>query len=397
MFDEMEKIIEKLRNDTRVIPKEVIFCSIISFYGRARLHRKALQMFDQIPSFRCQRTIRSVNSMLNILLMCREFDKMMEIARVIKKYACPDTCTYNILINACCVLGDIDKAWNVFDEMRKRGFQPNVITFATLINGLCANSRLLEALKLKEMMERCFGIRPNVFVYSALIKSLSRDNKVDSAIKLKKEMVKKKVELDSAVYTTLISALFKAGRKDDGIGLLEEMRKKGCKIDLLTYNVIIYEYCSQKDFDSALNTLKEMEEKGCKPDVISYNVIIGGLCREGKLRKANDLFEDMSRRKCSPDVITYRILFDGLCDGMLFKEAAFILDEMVFNNHLPRSSSICKFVEGITKDGNSDQLRVALEILAKANFSDVATWTMVISSVCKNDKLSIASAFLDTL
>lgn len=397
MLNEMEKIIEILRNDPRIMTKEVIFCNVISFYGRARLHRKALQMFDQIPSFRCQRTIRSVNTLLSTLLMCRQFDKMMDIVRVIKKYASPDTCTYNILINACCVVGDIENAWNVFDEMRKRGFQPNVVTFATLINGLCANSQLAEALELKETMEMSFKIRPNVFVYSALIKSLSKVNEVDSAIKLKKEMSKKKVELDSAVYATLISALFKAGRKDDGFELLEEMRKKGCKIDLLTYNVLIYEYCLQKDFDSAVNMLKEMEEKGCKPDVISYNVIIGGLCRDGKLTKANDLFEDMPRRKCLPDVITYRILFDGFCDGMLFKEAAFTLDEMVFKNHLPRSSSIYKFVEGITKDRNFDQLWMALEILAKAKFSDVTTWTMAISSVCKDDNLSITSAFLDTL
>lgn len=398
MFNEMEKIIEVLRNDTRVMTKEVIFCNIITFYGRARLHRKALQMFDQIPSFRVQRTIRSVNTLLNTLLMCRQFDKMMDVIRIIKKYASPDTCTYNILINGCCVLGDIDNAWNVFDEMRKRGVQPNVVTFSTLINGLCANSQLPEAIKLKEKMERYFKIRPNVFIYSALIKSLSKANKVDSAIELKKEMLKKKVELDSAVYATLISALFKAGRKDDGFGLLEEMRKKGCKVDLLTYNVMIYEYCLQKDFDSALNMLKEMEEQGCKPDVISYNVIIGGLCREGKLANAKDLFEDMPRRKCFPDVITYRILFDGFCDGMLFKEAAFILDEMVFKNHPPRSSSIFKFVEGISKDQkNSDQLWMVLEILAKAKFSDVTIWTMVISSVCKNDILSITSAFLDTL
>ncbi|KAI5662362.1 hypothetical protein M9H77_21685 [Catharanthus roseus] len=396
MFNEMEKIIEKLRNDTRIMPKEVIFCNIISFYGRARLHRKAHQMFDEIPSFRCQRTIKSVNTLLNSLLMCGKFDEMTEVIRGIEKYACPDVYTYNILINACCVIGNLDNAWGVFDEMRRRGLQPNVVTFGTLIHGLCANSELDEAFKLKEIMERDFRMTPNAFVYVALIKQLCKCNEVDSAIKLKEEMLQKKVGLDSAVYATLISALFKADRKDDVFGLLEEMRMNGCKTDIVTYNAMIHGYCLQKDFGSALGILKEMEEKGCKPDVISYNVIIGGLCMDGKIKEANELFEDMPRRKCLPDIITYRTLFDGLCGGMLFKEAAFILDEMVFKNYLPRSSSVCKLVEGITQAGDTELLRMVSSSLAKGKFTDVTTWRMMVSMVYKKDNLSIIS-FLDTL
>ncbi|XP_027063928.2 uncharacterized protein [Coffea arabica] len=397
MFDELEQIIQKLRQDTRIIPKEIIFCNIITFYGRARLPQKALQMFDEIPSFRCQRTINSVNSLLNSLSICREFEKMREVFVGVEKCACPDACTYGILIKACCRQGDLGNALNLFDGMLKRGILPSVVTFGTLINGFCANAHLDDAFRLKRMMERDFKLKPNAFVYVVLLKGLCKSNVVDSAIKLKKEMMRKKVELDSTVYATLISALFKVGRREDVFGLLDEMRINNCTMNTATYNAMIHGYCMEKDFDSAFGILNEMEAKGCKPDVISYNVIIGGLCMAGKLKEANELFEDMPRRKCFPDVVTYRELFDGLCDGMQLKEAALILDEMVFKGYLPRSSSICKLVDGLIRGEDTDRLWKVLSSLVKGKFSDMTTWSMVISVVLNKDGLSNTCQFIDSL
>lgn len=397
MFDELEQVMEKLKRDTRIIPKEIIFCNIFTFYGRARLPTKALQVFDQIPSFRCERTIRSVNSLLDCLLICGEFEKMSEIFMGIEKLACPDVCTYNILINASRVRGDLCNAQDTFDVMLKKGIVPNVVTFGTLINGLCANSQIEEAFRLKKMMERDYKLRPNAFVYVALIKALCKGNDLDSAIKLKEEMMRKNVELDSAVYATLISALFKVGRREDVLELLNELGRNSCQMNKVIYNAMIHGYCMQKDFDSAFGMLTELEGKRFKPDVISYNVIIRGLCLEGKLREASELFEDMPRRKCFPDVVTYRTLFDGLCDGMQLKEAALILDEMVFKGHLPRSSSISKLVDGLIQGEDTNLLWMVLNSLVKGKFSDVHTWRMMISVVLEEDRLSNSTEILDSL
>ncbi|CAI9088831.1 OLC1v1023270C1 [Oldenlandia corymbosa var. corymbosa] len=386
MFSELELIVENLKKQTRIIPKEIIFCNIISFYGRARLSWKALEMFDEIPSFRCRRTIKSVNSLLNSLLICREFSKMREVFLGMEIYARPDACTYNILINACLVMGDLDNAWDVFNAMQKKGIVPNVTTFGTLIKGLCENKELEEAFRLKEMMERDFKLKPNAFLFVALIKGLCEVDKVDVAMKLKEEMLKKNVELDAAIYATLISALFKAGRREDVNKLLEDMRKNGCKKNTVLYNVIIQGCCIEQDFDSAFKVLNKMERRNCKPDIISYNVIIHALCKAGKLKEASELVEDMPRRKCFPDMVTYRTFFDGLCDAMQYKEAAHVLDEMVFKGYLPRSSSICNLVDGLIRGGKTKYLWMVLDSLAKGNFSNPTTWEMVVSFVCKGDR-----------
>ncbi|XP_052177101.1 putative pentatricopeptide repeat-containing protein At1g53330 [Diospyros lotus] len=397
MFDEMERVVQKLKQETRFVPKEIIFCNVITFYGRARLPNLALRTFDQMPSFGCQRTVKSVNTLLNALLACREFEKMGEVFVGIEEHAAPDACTYNILINACCRCNDLGGAWNVFDEMLKKRIRPNVVTFGTLINGLCVNFKLSEALRLKEDMERVFRVKPNGFVYSSLIKGLCKADELNLAFKVKDEMLKRRLEFDLSVYPSLISALFKVGRKGDVNGLLEEIKQNGCKPDIMTYNAMIYGFCQDENFDAAFGILSEMENKGCKPDIISYNVIIGGLCRVRNLTEANDLFEDMPRRKCAPDVVTYRILFDGLHDGMQLKEASLILDEMIFKGYSPHAASVMRFVDRVCQGDNLKLMRTVLNSLGSGNLIDADTWRMVVPVVCKIDRLSIAYKLVDTL
>ncbi|KAG5569123.1 hypothetical protein H5410_058889 [Solanum commersonii] len=397
LFQEMEKIIDKLRHDTRVSLNEVVFCNVISFYGRAHLPEKALHMYNEIPSFRCYRSIKSVNSLLNALLACKEYSKIREMLNNFENYATPDVCTFNILMNASCLCGDLDSAREMFDEMRKRGIQPNVVTFGTLINGLCVNRELDEAFRMKKIMERDFKLKPNAFVYVALIKGLCKVDDLNAAVKMKEEMLRKNVELDSAVYSTLISAYFRIGRRDEVYGLLTEMEKNGCKCDTVTFNALMHGYCQEKDFDSAFKVLDEMEGKGCKPDVISCNVIIRGLCDGGKLREASELLDDMPRRRCKPDVVSYRIYLDGLCKAKQFKEAAVILHEMVFKGYIPRDTSLCKLFDGLIQEGDRESLLRALDNMASVNCISKEVWETVISMMCQQDNLSSASALVGML
>ncbi|KAK6934134.1 Pentatricopeptide repeat [Dillenia turbinata] len=397
MFDEMEQILNKLKLETRFFPKEIIFCNVISFYGRAKLPDRALKMFDEIPYFRCERTVKSVNCLLNALLNCGEFDKIKKIFVGISQFANPDVCTYNIMINACCRFGRLVDGWKVIDEMRERGIHPNVVTFGTLIHWLCKDLRLNEALQLKKEMLRVFGLKPDRFVYAPLIKGFCEVDGLTRAVELKQEMIRCKLGLDSVIYTTLISAFFRAGRKLEALEALEEMRKMGCKPGTATYNAVISGFCKDGDLESASRVLDEMVESGCKPDVISYNIILAAFCREGKVKEATELFEDMPRRGCVPDVVSYRILFDGLSDHMQFEEASSILDEMIFKGYAPCYANLQIFVESLCREGYVELVSRILCIMAKANIICLDVWGLVISRVYNKDKASLTSDLVDAL
>ncbi|XP_048130034.1 putative pentatricopeptide repeat-containing protein At1g53330 isoform X2 [Rhodamnia argentea] len=340
MFDEMEQVLAQLGRETRFSVPEALFCQVISFYARVRLFDRALRTYRSIPTFRCRRSVKSLNSVLHALLKCREYDRMDEVLNEFRDSASPDACTCNILIKALCGSGRLEDAREVLDEMPQRGIRPDEV------------------------------------------------GDVNMAFGLKEEMLRERIKVDAAIYSTLIHALFEVGMTGEVSKLLEEMRENGCKPDTVTYNVLISGSCKKKDFDKAYRLLHAMAENGCKPDVTSYNVIMGELRKEGKLDEAADLFEDMPRRGCTPDVVSHRILFSGLCEKMQLKEAAFLLDEMVFKGYTPHDASIYKLVDLLCQEGNHELLLTVSNSLRKGKAVKADYWTRMISLACKNNEFS---------
>ncbi|CAA6661145.1 unnamed protein product [Spirodela intermedia] len=329
MFSEMEQILDQMGKETRFCTKEVLFCNVISSYGRARLAYPAVRTFLRIPSFRCQRTIRSFNSLLHALLHCRDFAAVEEFCRDMESYAVsPDTCTYNILINAYYSVRMPDRAWDLFVEMRRRGIQPSAVTFGTLISFLCSNSMLKRAFELKEEMMRLHN------------------------------MSDEGVRLDAAVYSTLIKALFEAGRKGEVVSLLEEMRASKLEPDAVCYNAIISGFCGENDFTAAFG-----------PDVVSYNVILSRLCRQGRYEDARELFDDMPRRGCLP---TFR-----------WKKAVTLLEEMMFKGYRPRPESLSRVVDGLGEADDVDSLVSLVAAAARGNSTDLSMWNTLTQRICR--------------
>ncbi|KAK9204202.1 hypothetical protein WN943_014460 [Citrus x changshan-huyou] len=287
------------------------------------------------------------------MLTCGKLDRMKDLFQIMEKYVGPDACSYNILMHGCVVSRRLEDAWKVFDETLKRRLQPTLVTFGTLIYGLCLELRVDEALKLKEDMMRVYNVKPDGQVFASLIKGLCAVGELSLALGFKEEIVRNKIELDAGIYSTLINALFTAGRNNEVPGILKEMKEGGCKPNSVTYNALISGFCKDKDFEAAFTILDEMGHKG--------------------------------------------ILFDGLCVGMQFGEAALILDEMIFKGFVSRSARIHSFVGQMCDIGNVEVLWTVLNALIKGNVFDFDTWRTVISKMCKDDMLLNASQLVESL
>ncbi|KAJ0250464.1 putative pentatricopeptide repeat-containing protein [Hirschfeldia incana] len=398
MFHELDQVLLQLKSDTRIVPTEILFCNVINYFGRGRLPARALHVFDEMPQYRCQRTVKSVNSLLSALLKCGAFDEMKGFLSRVDEFGKPDACTYNILINVYCKSGCFDDALKLFDEMVKKKVKPTGVTFGTLVNGFCKSFKVKEALKMKHDMLKVYGVFPTVHVYASLIKALCQIGELGLAFKLKDEAYEGKIGVDSAIYSTLISSLIKAGRSEEVSGILEEMRGKGCEPDTVTYNALINGFCVENDLESAYGVLDQMVEKGVKPDVIGYNMILGALFRIQNWKEGTYLFEDMPRRGCVPDVLSYRIVFDGLSEGLQLDEAAVILEEMMFKGYKPRRDRLERFLQRLSESGKLEILGKVISSLSKENAVDADFWSVIMPTVCKEPLISDSvSLLLNTL
>lgn len=88
------------RNDIRC--RESLFDALIQHYGKAQLVEKAIDLFHRIPSFSCERTRQSFNTLLNVLVdNNRLADAKNFFNRSSKMGFRPNSISFNIIIKGC--------------------------------------------------------------------------------------------------------------------------------------------------------------------------------------------------------------------------------------------------------------------------------------------------------
>ncbi|THF99016.1 hypothetical protein TEA_017931 [Camellia sinensis var. sinensis] len=95
-----------------------------------------------------------------------------------------DTTTFDTLIKGFCLNGNMASAVKFFDEIVEKGFQPNFITYGTIMNGLCKIGNTSAAILLLRKMEEKGNCEPGLVEYSMVINSLCKDRLVTEALKL---------------------------------------------------------------------------------------------------------------------------------------------------------------------------------------------------------------------
>ncbi|XP_044511223.1 pentatricopeptide repeat-containing protein At1g62670, mitochondrial-like isoform X3 [Mangifera indica] len=98
----------------------------------------------------------------------------------------PDVVTVGCLItgfcrtDGLCKYGLVDKAKELFSEMKSKAVNPNVITYNTLIYGLCNTSNWEEAKTLfAEMSDE--GVKPDEVTFTVVMDELCKNGKIDEA------------------------------------------------------------------------------------------------------------------------------------------------------------------------------------------------------------------------
>ncbi|XP_031268640.1 putative pentatricopeptide repeat-containing protein At3g16710, mitochondrial [Pistacia vera] len=92
----------------------------------------------------------------------------------------PDIVSYGSIVNGLCKDGLVDKTKELFLEMKSGGIKPNVVVCTTLIYGCCF-VRNLEGAKVLffEMLDQ--GLQPNLLTYNTMISGFCKEGKIETA------------------------------------------------------------------------------------------------------------------------------------------------------------------------------------------------------------------------
>ncbi|KAJ7004425.1 hypothetical protein NC653_009331 [Populus alba x Populus x berolinensis] len=295
-FKSLEKVLDRMRCEKRVIV-EKCFVVIFKAYGKAHLPEKAVDLFDRMAyEFECKRTVKSFNSVLNVIIQEGLFYRALEF--------------YNHVIGAKGVR-KLEKAISLLDRMVSSKCVPNVVTYGTIINGLVKQGRALDGARVLALMEER-GYRVNEYVYSALISGLFKEGKSQEAMQLFKEMTVKECEFNTIVYSVVIDGLCRDGKPDEALEVLFEMTNNRCEPNAYTYSSLMKGFFEAGNGHKAIEVWKDMAKHNFTQNEVCYSVLIHGLCKDGKVEEAMmssisraiDLLNSMLDRGCDPDLVT---------------------------------------------------------------------------------------------
>ncbi|KAF3443284.1 hypothetical protein FNV43_RR12966 [Rhamnella rubrinervis] len=350
------------------------FNTLLIQLGKFEMVSVAQNVYTQMLNSGIRPSLLTFNTMINIF--CKK-GKVQEAKLIFSKIyqfdMCPDTFTYTPLILGHCRNCDLDLAFEVFDRM-KSGCDPNAVTYLTLINGLCNDGRVDDALDmLEEMIEK--GIEPTVYTYTVPITSLCGVGRVLDAVELFGSMKKRGCNPNdgfipnTVTFNALINELCVERRLNTALKIFHWLEGHGALVNSQTCNEI-KGLCSIGDISKAMVLFDKMLKAGPSPTVITYNLLIdgyvklewgispnqvsytaliNGYCMEGKLDVALSLFEKMVGSDCCPSTEMYNAIINGFSKDNQFSEAD--KTDLAFKIFNEMADDAEKLLEEIEREG----------------------------------------------
>ncbi|KAI6700959.1 hypothetical protein NL676_015283 [Syzygium grande] len=278
-----------------------------------------------------------------------------------------DIVTCNIVVHGLCLRGELDKAMEIVSGMWSHGSAalgnlgnsfiglvdnandcnkccPDLISYSTVISGLCKAHRIEEAKKMfAEMINR--KIRPDSVIYDAFVYALCKEGKLSSAFRVLKDMEKK-------------DACVKAGRINDAPAILDEMIEKGVFPNITTFKILIRAFCKAGDFGLA-QEMFEIALNICGHKEPLYSLLFNELLTRKEIDAAEELFKAAINRHFDLGDFLSNHLINILCNEGKIDNASGILNRMIDSGYGIDPASFMPVIDGLRHKENkkeADQL-----------------------------------------
>ena len=269
MVDRVEALYEELQRGHKELCNIVIYTTFIRALAKDYQFEKAMHIYQQLKGeARCRPNRIAYNALLDCCVKCQQYGKMSEIFEDMLAAAAlvpdpndpnspsPDLITYSTLIKGMCKANCMDKAMELYEEMVRKGLELDEVLFNSLLDGF-AKSR------------GC----------------------VDHSARIIQDMTRLKIKLSNYTYSILVKLYAKKGEVDKALGLLAQMRQDGVQPGVIVYTCLIQTCIKHKRVDKALETYSDMLQSLVRPDAVTYNTIVNGCIFSGRLLSACQILQ----------------------------------------------------------------------------------------------------------
>merc|ERR1719491_2493187 len=405
-------------------PDSIMYGCLLKFAtecGNTDLMKKFSGKVDPGDVHHCMSLMRAAGSEGNLDRAFEHFEKF--------KATCgrPEVATFNCLIDVCVNAGDMQRARALLDDMRLVGNSDN-ISYNTIIKGYCAQGDTDGAKACLQEMEAA-GFQPNDITFNSLINMAGSSGKIADAWAFIREMQRRDIPLDKYTICTMLKSIRRSGasRQDTirVLDLLDQLDIEICGDEVLmnivldacirqsehrrveiilaayeksnlrpvshTYSSLIRAYSSLNRMQRCGEIWTEMvETRGMEINNIAFGCMLDALVCSGCVEEAHDLFNKYKGHAAGNSVI-YSTLMKGFANSHLPDQAMSLFHEMRSAGIQPTTTSYNAVSDAQARVGNSNAVQKLMELMKEDQcMPDHVSHSIVVKAYCISGELEQA-------
>merc|ERR1719389_734082 len=303
--------------------------------------------------------------------------------------------TYGSLFKAYGQARDVERLWELWNEMEQRQVAPTPVTVGCFVDALVMNGCAEDALG---VVHRLLGNPAraglvNNIIFSTLLKGFAMTKQTERLFAVYAEMCERGVPCNTVTYNTLLDACARCGCMGRAPELVTDMRAAGVTPDTITYSTLVKGHCFSGDIDEAFAVLKEMRTEGnFKPDEILYNSLLDGCAKEHRLQEALELYATMKSEGVRPSNSTLCTLVKLLGRARRLPQAFGIMEELCTTGGLRPNIQVytCLMTACVDNGQLERALQLHDEVIGAGCQPDQKMYNMLVRSCLRSGSLAKA-------
>ena len=244
----------------------VTYIAMIKGCIRNKSYEKALDYFDKME----KNGLQSNDVVYNLVLKaCAETQNLAlgkEIHDKILKFGIENVEINNTLISMYGKCNELDRALLIFNEIQKK----DLITYTTIIKGFIQSEKYDGALFCYEDMKKK-GFNPNVAVYNLMLKLCAETENLALGKEIRYQIHNDDhTILGIELQNSLLNFFGKCNQLEESLAIFDTMNER----DLITYNALLSVLISNEKYESVLYYYNKMKQEGFMPDYITYLLML---------------------------------------------------------------------------------------------------------------------------
>ncbi|XP_050383745.1 pentatricopeptide repeat-containing protein At2g02980, chloroplastic-like [Argentina anserina] len=255
--------------DSGIRPNQVTMVSLISLCAEVGALDLGKWVHSYINWQRIEVDVILRTALVDMYSKCGEIDVAL---RLFNEARNRDSQMWNVMITGLAMHGCGKQALELFEEMQRRGVEPNDVTFIGLLHACSHAGLVAEGRQVFDKMLHDFGLAPKIEHYGCMVDLLGRAGKLIEAYEFIKSMPLK----PNAIVLGSLLAACKTHKNpnlaEEAARQLLEMEPQNCGYEILMSNI----YAASNRWTDVAGVRKALKDKGTKKEPGLSSIEVNG-------------------------------------------------------------------------------------------------------------------------